>query len=86
MQTLPSESRISLMPYSGLVKRAIASSRTIAETGTLMARQRRFVIFCLKHGINDFFMPDTHQTDKNYLLACYTASLSNHETLLCRSI
>ena len=31
-------------------------------------------------------MPDTHQTDKNYMLACYTASLSNSETLLCKSI
>ena len=31
-------------------------------------------------------MPETHQTDKNYFLACYTASLSNSETLLCKSI
>ena len=74
------------MPYSGLVAQAIACSRNVAKNGSLISRQRHYVIFCLKNNIHDFFLPDIPPLQKNYVLACYAASLTDNETLLCRSI
>ena len=31
-------------------------------------------------------MPEIHQNDKNYIVACYAASLTTAETLLCKSV
>ena len=51
-----------------------------------MSRQRHYVIFCLKTAIDDFLLHEISPIEKNYILACYTASLTESETLLCKSI
>ena len=52
----------------------------------MKTRQLHFIKWCLKMNIHDPTLASFHIAQKNFLMACYTVSLTSNETIFCKSI
>ena len=86
MREIPSESRLHLLPYASGVIGAVSSASSTARLQTMKTRQLHFIKWCLKTRIFDPTLSTFDIPQKNFIMACYTVSLTSNETVYCRTI
>ena len=86
MREIPSESRLSLLSYARGVIGAVSSALSAARLQTMRTRQLHFVKWCIKTKLDDPTLSSFNIPPKNFIMACYTVSLTSNETVYCKTI
>ena len=86
MPSLHPESRACLASLGSIVVRPSSGTNHAKAYGTLCSRKRHWMEFCAIHKINDPVLRYLPQSERNFVLACYTVHLSNEATIQDRLI
>ena len=74
------------MPYAHGVIGAVSSASSAARLQTMRTRQLHFIKWCIKTKLHDPTLSSFNTPQKNFIMACYTVSLTSNETVYCKTI